>query len=57
MKYVLERLKEPASYVGIFALLAGAVGFTLTPELQSAITAVGMAVSSLVLILSRGPDA
>ena len=55
MQYILERLKEPASYVGIFALIAGAIGYTVAPERQDAIARVGMAVSSLVLILSRGP--
>lgn len=57
MKYILERLKEPASYVGVFALAAGAFGLTLSPELQTAIAQVGMAVASLTLILSRGPEA
>jgi hypothetical protein len=56
MQYILERLKEPASWVGIFSLIAGAVGYTFTPELADAIAGVGMAVSSLALILSRGPQ-
>lgn len=47
MTYLLERLKEPSSWRGIFALFT-AVGIKLHPELQELILSVGLSAIGLV---------
>jgi len=47
MEYLLNRLREPSSWRGIFALLT-AVGLKLHPELQDAILSVGLSAIGLV---------
>jgi hypothetical protein len=47
IKYVLARLSEGSTWRGIFLLLTAA-GVTLRPELQAAITAVGLSLTGLV---------
>jgi hypothetical protein len=47
MEYLLNRLREPSSWRGIFALLT-AVGLKLHPELQEAILSVGLSAIGLV---------
>lgn len=47
MKYLIERLNEPSSWRGIFALLT-AIGLKLHPELQEAILSVGLSAIGLV---------
>ena len=47
MTYLLERLNEASTWRGILALVTAA-GVTLTPELQGAIVAAGLAAIGLV---------
>jgi hypothetical protein len=54
IKFVTSRLSEASSWRGIFLLLTAA-GVTLRPELQAAITAVGLALTGLVGVVA--PDA
>lgn len=54
MKFIIARLSEATTWKGIFLILTAA-GVTLKPELQSAITAVGLALTGLVGVFV--PDA
>lgn len=54
VKFITSRLSEASSWRGIFLLLTAA-GVTLRPELQVAITAVGLALTGLVGVVA--PDA
>ncbi len=54
MKYIIARLSEATTWKGIFLLLTAAGVYT-RPELQSAITAVGLSLTGLVGVLV--PDA
>jgi hypothetical protein len=45
--YVIARLKEASTWRGIVALITS-VGVTLSPELQGAIVAAGLAVMGLI---------
>ncbi len=54
MKYIIARLSEATTWKGIFLLLTAA-GVTLRPELQAAITAVGLSLTGLVGVVV--PDA
>lgn len=58
MKYLLERLKEPSSWRGLFAILM-ALGVKLHPELQEAILSVGLSAIGLVNFFrkEKGKDA
>lgn len=47
IKFLLARLSEGSTWRGIFLLLTAA-GVTLRPELQTAITAVGLSLTGLV---------
>lgn len=53
-KFVVARLSEASTFKGIFLLLTAA-GVTLAPELQAAITAVGLSLTGLVGVIV--PDA
>jgi hypothetical protein len=54
LKFIAARLSEGSSWRGIFLLLTAA-GVTLRPELQAAITAVGLSLTGLVGVVV--PDA
>lgn len=54
LKFVLARLSEASTWKGIFLILTAA-GVTLKPELQAAITAVGLSLTGLVGVVV--PDA
>lgn len=54
MKFILARLSEATTWKGLFLILT-AVGVTLRPELQAAITSVGLALTGLVGVVV--PDA
>ena len=54
VKFIIARLSEASTWKGIFLLLTAA-GVTLKPELQAAITAVGLSLTGLVGIAV--PDA
>jgi hypothetical protein len=52
MKYILERIKEPSTWRGVFALLT-AVGIKLHPEMQEAILTTGLALIGLINVIRR----
>ncbi len=52
IKYVLNRLKEKSTWVGLIALV-GAAGVTISPEMAVHITEVGLAVVGLVLLVLK----
>ena len=47
MKYLLNRLKERSTWLGLVAI-AAAFGLTISPELLDYIIAAGMAVAGIV---------
>ena len=56
MKYLLERLKEPSTWRGLFALLT-AVGLKLHPEMQEAILTTGLALIGMINVIRKESDA
>src|SRR4051812_42794328 len=50
--WALARAQEKSTWIGIVSLLSSA-GVAVSPELQAAATEVGLAVSGLVLVLTR----
>jgi hypothetical protein len=50
--WVLARTQEKSTWIGLASLLSSA-GIAVSPELQTAATEVGLAVSGLVLVLTR----
>lgn len=50
MDYVIARLREPSTWVGLGSFLTG-VGFAIAPELWQQITAVGLGVGGLISVL------
>jgi hypothetical protein len=55
MKYLLERLKEPSTWRGLFALLT-AVGLKLHPEMQEAILTTGLALIGMINVFRKESD-
>jgi hypothetical protein len=53
VKFLLARLSEVSTWKGIFLILTAA-GATLRPEMQAAITAVGLSITGLIGVLA--PD-
>ena len=51
MSYVLARLKEPSTWVGLFAVLSGVTGHSFAPEWVSSVTAAGIAGAGLMAML------
>ena len=45
--YILERVKEPSSWRGLFLILT-AIGVPIAPEMAEAIISVGLAVAGLI---------
>ena len=56
MKYLLERLKEPSTWRGLFALLT-AVGLKLHPEMQEAILTTGLSLIGMINVIRKESDA
>lgn len=52
MKYILERLKEPSTWRGLFAVLT-ALGIKLHPEMQEAILTTGLALIGMVNVFRK----
>ena len=50
--WLLDRLKEPTTYLGITAMLSAA-GVVLDPELIKQISAAGVGVSGLILFVLK----
>jgi hypothetical protein len=49
MKYILEKLGEASTWAGIFAALAGIVGFNVDPELQGLVATAGISAVAVAL--------
>ena len=56
MEWILDRLKEPTTYAGIFAGLA-ALGVQVAPELADAIISVGIGAVGIVLVILKEKQA
>jgi len=52
LSWLLDRLKEPSTYLGITAMLSAA-GYALDPELVKQITAAGVGVSGIILFVLK----
>ena len=52
LNWLLARLKEPTSYLGITAMLSAA-GYVFDPALVQQISAAGVGVSGLILFVLR----
>lgn len=52
LSWLLDRLKEPTTYLGITAMLSAA-GYALDPELIKQISAAGVGVSGLILFVLK----
>ena len=52
LSWLLDRLKEPPTYLGLTAMLSAA-GYALDPELVQQISAAGVGVSGLILFVLR----
>jgi len=48
--YVISRLREPSTWVGLGSLLTG-LGIAIAPEYWDAITSVGLSVGGLIAVL------
>lgn len=57
MKWLLERLKEPSTYFGLFAVGSTFFNIDLTPEQQAAVMKLSMALvgSGLIAIKEARP--
>ena len=53
MQYLIERLKEPSTWRGIFMLLT-ALGLNIAPELQDSILQAGVALVGVVGVVTKG---
>ncbi len=56
MKYLIERLKERSTWLGLTALSA-AFGWALSPEYQDAIAQAGIGIAALIGILTKERNA
>ncbi len=52
MNYILERLKEKSTWVGIIALIS-AFGVAIKPELSEAIATTGVSLAGLIAVLTK----
>jgi hypothetical protein len=53
LSYLLDRLKEPTTYAGLFTVIAALAGTAIAPELADSIMAAGIGVASLILVLLK----
>lgn len=53
MQYLIDRLKERSTWLGLIALLS-AIGVALTPEQAEAIAALGVAAAGAVGVFTKG---
>ena len=53
--FVVARLKERSTWLGILGIVTAA-GISLSPEQVEAITAVGVAVGGLILVLTKDKE-
>lgn len=52
LKWLKERFKEPSTYQGI-TVLAGAVGFSVSPEMWESVAAVAASIIGLIQVIKR----
>ena len=52
LSWILERLKEPTTYLGITAILSSA-GIALDPELAQSIQSTGLGVAGIILFVLK----
>ena len=52
MNWILERLKEKTTWLGLFTILA-TFGISIAPELKEAIISTGLSIVGLVLVLVK----
>jgi hypothetical protein len=52
MNWLLERLKEKTTWLGLFTILS-TLGVSLAPELKEAIIGTGLSLISLVLVITK----
>lgn len=53
MQYLIDRLKERSTWLGIIAL-ATAVGVSLSPEQAEALAVAGTALAGVIAVFTRG---
>ena len=53
LDYAGKRLQEASTWAGIVAAATGAVGYNASPDMQSAIAQVGMAIVGVILVFVR----
>lgn len=51
-KYIVDRLRERSTWIGLFALLTG-MGINVAPDMQDIIIGMGLAASGLIGILTK----
>jgi hypothetical protein len=49
--WLFRKATEPTTWIGIIVAVAGSLGITLTPELQSSIATAAVSIVSLALVL------
>lgn len=55
-EYVIARLREPSTWVGLGSLLTG-LGVAIAPEYWEAITSVGLSVGGLIAVIVKEKSA
>lgn len=54
--WILKRLREPSTWAGLVALVAGAGGFQLDEEQRQAVVQLGMAIAGVLFVFSKEPE-
>lgn len=54
MQWVINRLKEPSTYLGMFAVASAFFHINLSPEQQDAVMELAIALSGGGLMVSKG---
>jgi len=52
LNWALARAQEKSTWVGLASMLSG-LGVTMSPDLQATVAEIGLAVSGLVLVLTK----
>lgn len=52
VKFVVDRMKERSTWIGLVGLLSS-VGIAMEPQMVEAIASVGVALSAVVMILTK----
>ena len=51
MAYIIARLREPSTWVGLFGIISGVTGLTFGQELVNSVVAAGVAGAGLAAVL------